>query len=165
MTGRKIIVDTYGGKGGHGGGAFSGKDPSKVDRSAAYAARHIAKNIVAAGISDQIMIQLSYAIGVSSPTSIMVNTFGKSRVNFSDSEISEKISSIFDLTPFGIEERLKLRNPIYSETAAYGHMGRQPLKINKTFDSPYSGKVTKQVELFTWEKLDYVKIIKEKFKL
>ena len=165
LTGRKIIVDTYGGKGGHGGGAFSGKDPSKVDRSAAYAARHIAKNIVAAGISDQIMIQLSYAIGVSSPTSIMVNTFGKSRVNFSDSEISEKISSIFDLTPFGIEERLKLRNPIYSETAAYGHMGRQPLKINKTFDSPYSGKVTKQVELFTWEKLDYVKIIKEKFKL
>ena len=165
LTGRKIIVDTYGGKGGHGGGAFSGKDPSKVDRSAAYAARHIAKNIVAAGISDQIMIQLSYAIGVSSPTSIMVNTFGKSRVNFSDSEISEKISSIFDLTPFGIEERLKLRNPIYSETAAYGHMGRQPIKINKTFDSPYSGKVTKQVELFTWEKLDYVKIIKEKFKL
>ena len=165
LTGRKIIVDTYGGKGGHGGGAFSGKDPSKVDRSAAYAARHIAKNIVAAGISDQIMIQLSYAIGVSSPTSIMVNTFGKSRVNFSDSEISEKISSIFDLTPFGIEERLKLRNPIYSETAAYGHMGRQPIKINKTFDSPYIGKVTKQVELFTWEKLDYVKIIKEKFKL
>ena len=165
LTGRKIIVDTYGGKGGHGGGAFSGKDPSKVDRSAAYAARHIAKNIVAAGISDQIMIQLSYAIGVSPPTSIMVNTFGKSRVNFSDSEISEKISSIFDLTPFGIEERLKLRNPIYSETAAYGHMGRQPLKINKTFDSPYSGRVIKQVELFTWEKLDYVKIIKEKFKL
>ena len=165
LTGRKIIVDTYGGKGGHGGGAFSGKDPSKVDRSAAYAARHIAKNIVAAGISDQIMIQLSYAIGVSSPTSIMVNTFGKSRVNFSDSEISEKISSIFDLTPFGIEKRLKLRKPIYSETAAYGHMGREPIKINKTFDSPYSGKVTKQVELFTWEKLDYVKIIKEKFKL
>ena len=165
LTGRKIIVDTYGGKGGHGGGAFSGKDPSKVDRSAAYAARHIAKNIVAAGISDQITIQLSYAIGVSSPTSIMVNTFGKSKVNFSDSEISEKISSIFDLTPFGIEKRLKLRKPIYSETAAYGHMGREPIKINKTFDSPYSGKVTKQVELFTWEKLDYVKIIKEKFKL
>ena len=165
LTGRKIIVDTYGGKGGHGGGAFSGKDPSKVDRSAAYAARHIAKNIVAAGVSDQITIQLSYAIGVSSPTSIMVNTFGKSKVNFSDSEISEKISSIFDLTPFGIEKRLKLRNPIYSETAAYGHMGREPIKINKTFDSPYSGKVTKQVELFTWEKLDYVKIIKEKFKL
>ncbi|MBU78759.1 MAG: methionine adenosyltransferase [Flavobacteriales bacterium] len=165
LTGRKIIVDTYGGKGGHGGGAFSGKDPSKVDRSAAYAARHIAKNIVAAGVSDQITIQLSYAIGVSSPTSIMVNTFGKSKVNFSDSEISEKISSIFDLTPFGIEKRLKLRKPIYSETAAYGHMGREPIKINKTFDSPYSGKVTKQVELFTWEKLDYVKIIKEKFKL
>ena len=165
LTGRKIIVDTYGGKGGNGGGAFSGKDPSKVDRSAAYAARHIAKNIVAAGVSDQITIQLSYAIGVSSPTSIMVDTFGKSKVNFSDSEISEKISSIFDLTPFGIEKRLKLRKPIYSETAAYGHMGREPIKINKTFDSPYSGKVTKQVELFTWEKLDYVKIIKEKFKL
>tara|TARA_Y100000768_G_scaffold232196_1_gene175406 strand:- start:2202 stop:3455 length:1254 start_codon:yes stop_codon:yes gene_type:complete len=165
LTGRKIIIDTYGGKGGHGGGAFSGKDPSKVDRSAAYAARHIAKNIVAAGVSDEMAIQLSYAIGVSSPTSIMVNTFGKSKVNLSDFEISKKISSIFDLTPFGIEERLKLRNPIYSETAAYGHMGRKPLKINKTFDSPYSGRVTKQVELFTWEKLDYVKIIKEKFKL
>ena len=165
LTGRKIIIDTYGGKGGHGGGAFSGKDPSKVDRSAAYAARHIAKNIVAAGVSDEMTIQLSYAIGVSSPTSIMVNTFGKSKVNLSDFEISKKISSIFDLTPFGIEERLKLRNPIYSETAAYGHMGRKPLKINKTFDSPYSGRVTKQVELFTWEKLDYVKIIKEKFKL
>ena len=165
LTGRKIIIDTYGGKGGHGGGAFSGKDPSKVDRSAAYAARHIAKNIVAAGVSDEMTIQLSYAIGVSSPTSIMVNTFGKSKVNLSDFEISKKISSIFDLTPFGIEERLKLRNPIYSETAAYGHMGRKPLKINKIFDSPYSGRVTKQVELFTWEKLDYVKIIKEKFKL
>ena len=165
LTGRKIIIDTYGGKGGHGGGAFSGKDPSKVDRSAAYAARHIAKNIVAAGVSDEMAIQLSYAIGVSSPTSIMVNTFGKSKVNLSDFEISKKISSIFDLTPFGIEERLKLRNPIYSETAAYGHMGRKPIKINKTFDSPYSGRVTKQVELFTWEKLDYVKIIKEKFKL
>ena len=165
LTGRKIIIDTYGGKGGHGGGAFSGKDPSKVDRSAAYAARHIAKNIVAAGVSDEMGIQLSYAIGVTSPTSIMVNTFGKSKVNLSDFEISKKISSIFDLTPFGIEERLKLRNPIYSETAAYGHMGRKPLKINKTFDSPYSGRVTKQVELFTWEKLDYVKIIKEKFKL
>ena len=165
LTGRKIIIDTYGGKGGHGGGAFSGKDPSKVDRSAAYAARHIAKNIVAAGVSDEMTIQLSYAIGVTSPTSIMVNTFGKSKVNLSDFEISKKISSIFDLTPFGIEERLKLRNPIYSETAAYGHMGRKPLKINKTFDSPYSGRVTKQVELFTWEKLDYVKIIKEKFKL
>ena len=165
LTGRKIIIDTYGGKGGHGGGAFSGKDPSKVDRSAAYAARHIAKNIVAAGVSDEMTIQLSYAIGVTSPTSIMVNTFGKSKVNLSDFEISKKISSIFDLTPFGIEERLKLRNPIYSETAAYGHMGRKPLKINKIFDSPYSGRVTKQVELFTWEKLDYVKIIKEKFKL
>ena len=165
LTGRKIIIDTYGGKGGHGGGAFSGKDPSKVDRSAAYAARHIAKNIVAAGVSDEITIQLSYAIGVSSPTSIMVNTFGKSKVSLSDFEISKKISSIFDLTPFGIEDRLKLRNPIYSETSAYGHMGRKPQKINKTFDSPYSGRISKVVELFTWEKLDYINIIKEKFKL
>ena len=165
LTGRKIIIDTYGGKGGHGGGAFSGKDPSKVDRSAAYAARHIAKNIVAAGVSDEITILLSYAIGVSSPTSIMVNTFGKSKVSLSDFEISKKISSIFDLTPFGIEDRLKLRNPIYSETSAYGHMGRKPQKINKTFDSPYSGRISKVVELFTWEKLDYINIIKEKFKL
>ena len=165
LTGRKIIVDTYGGKGGHGGGAFSGKDPSKVDRSAAYAARHIAKNIVAAGVADEVLIQLSYAIGVSSPTSILVDTYGKSKVSFSDSEISEKLSKIFDLTPYGIEERLKLRNPIYSETAAYGHMGRLPQKLIKTFDSPYSGKVSKEVELFTWEKLDYINKIKKTFQL
>ena len=165
LTGRKIIVDTYGGKGGHGGGAFSGKDPSKVDRSAAYAARHIAKNIVAAGITDEALIQLSYAIGVSSPTSILVDTYGKSKVNFSDSQISKKLSKIFDLTPYGIEKRLKLRNPIYSETAAYGHMGRVPRTILKNFDSPYSGRVSKEVELFTWEKLDYINKIKNTFQL
>lgn len=165
LTGRKIIVDTYGGKGGHGGGAFSGKDPSKVDRSAAYAARHIAKNIVAAGVADEVLIQLSYAIGVSSPTSILVDTYGKSKVSFSDSEISENLFKIFDLTPYGIEKRLKLRNPIYSETSAYGHMGRLPQKLIKTFDSPYSGKVSKEVELFTWEKLDYIDIIKKTFQL
>tara|TARA_B100001059_G_C17826427_1_gene581681 strand:+ start:140 stop:1393 length:1254 start_codon:yes stop_codon:yes gene_type:complete len=165
LTGRKIIVDTYGGKGGHGGGAFSGKDPSKVDRSAAYAARHIAKNIVAAGITDEAMIQLSYAIGVSSPTSILVDTYGKSKVKFSDSQISEKLSKIFDLTPYGIEKRLKLRNPIYSETAAYGHMGRLPQTIIKNFDSPYSGRISKEVELFTWEKLDYINKIKNTFQL
>ena len=165
LTGRKIIVDTYGGKGGHGGGAFSGKDPSKVDRSAAYAARHIAKNIVAAGITDEAMIQLSYAIGVSSPTSILVDTYGKSKVKFSDSQISKKLSKIFDLTPYGIEKRLKLRNPIYSETAAYGHMGRLPQTIVKNFDSPYSGRVSKEVELFTWEKLDYINKIKNTFQL
>ena len=165
LTGRKIIVDTYGGKGGHGGGAFSGKDPSKVDRSAAYAARHMAKNIVAAGVSDEVLIQLSYAIGVSFPTSILVDTYGKSKVDFSDSEISKKLSNIFDLTPYGIEKRLKLRNPIYSETAAYGHMGRQPQTVIKTFDSPYSGRITKEVELFTWEKLDYINKIKKALKL
>ncbi len=165
LTGRKIIVDTYGGKGGHGGGAFSGKDPSKVDRSAAYAARHIAKNIVAAGITDEAMIQLSYAIGVSSPTSILVDTYGKSKVKFSDSQISKKLSKIFDLTPYGIEKRLKLRNPIYSETAAYGHMGRLPQTIIKNFDSPYSGRISKEVELFTWEKLDYINKIKNTFQL
>ena len=165
LTGRKIIVDTYGGKGGHGGGAFSGKDPSKVDRSAAYAARHMAKNIVAAGVSDEVLIQLSYAIGVPFPTSILVDTYGKSKVDFSDSEISKKLSNIFDLTPYGIEKRLKLRNPIYSETAAYGHMGRQPQTVIKTFDSPYSGRITKEVELFTWEKLDYINKIKKALKL
>jgi len=165
LTGRKIIVDTYGGKGGHGGGAFSGKDPSKVDRSAAYAARHIAKNIVAAGVTDEVLVQLSYAIGVSSPTSILVDTYGKSKVNLSDSEISKKLSKIFDLTPYGIEKRLKLRNPIYFETASYGHMGQQPQTIIKHFDSPYSGRVSKEVELFTWEKLDYINKIKNTFKL
>jgi len=165
LIGRKIIVDTYGGKGGHGGGAFSGKDPSKVDRSAAYAARHIAKNIVAAGVTDEVLVQLSYAIGVSSPTSILVDTYGKSKVNLSDSEISKKLSKIFDLTPYGIEKRLKLRNPIYFETASYGHMGQQPQTIIKHFDSPYSGRVSKEVELFTWEKLDYINKIKNTFKL
>jgi len=156
LTGRKIIVDTYGGKGGHGGGAFSGKDPSKVDRSAAYAARHIAKNLVAAGIADEILVQLSYAIGISEPTSIYLNTFGTSKVEFSDSIIAKKVKKIFDLTPYGIEKRLKLRSPIYFETSAYGHMGRKPRKILKKFESPYNGKIELEVELFTWEKLDYV---------
>ncbi|MEN8768480.1 MAG: methionine adenosyltransferase [Candidatus Arcticimaribacter sp.] len=165
LTGRKIIVDTYGGKGGHGGGAFSGKDPSKVDRSAAYAARHIAKNIVAAGISDELLVQLSYAIGVAEPTSIAVNTYGKSNVALTDGEIAEKIKSIFDLTPYGIEQRLKLRTPIYSETAAYGHMGRTPETIKKTFSSPYSGTKEIEVELFTWEKLDQVDAVKTAFNL
>ena len=165
LTGRKIIVDTYGGKGGHGGGAFSGKDPSKVDRSAAYAARHIAKNLVAAGVAEELLVQLSYAIGVAKPTSIAVNTYGKSNVNLSDGEIAEKIQSIFDLTPYGIEQRLKLRTPIYAETAAYGHMGRTPETITKTFKSPYSGEVSLQVELFTWEKLDQVEVIKKVFNL
>ena len=165
LTGRKIIVDTYGGKGGHGGGAFSGKDPSKVDRSAAYASRHIAKNLVAAGIADELLVQLSYAIGVAQPTSIAVNTYGKSKVNLTDGAIAEKIISLFDLTPYGIEQRLKLRTPIYSETAAYGHMGREPRTITKTFESPYSGKITQEVELFTWEKLDHINEIKKEFNL
>jgi len=165
LTGRKIIVDTYGGKGGHGGGAFSGKDPSKVDRSAAYASRHIAKNLVAAGISDELLVQLSYAIGVAEPTSIAVNTYGKSKVNLTDGEIAEKIKSIFDLTPFGIEQRLKLRTPIYSETAAYGHMGRTPETVTKTFTSPYSGTKEVEVELFTWEKLDQIQEVKTAFNL
>ena len=165
LTGRKIIVDTYGGKGGHGGGAFSGKDPSKVDRSAAYAARHIAKNLVAAGVSDELLVQLSYAIGVAEPTSIAVNTYGKSNVAFTDGEVAQKIKSIFDLTPYGIEQRLKLRTPIYSETAAYGHMGRTPETISKTFTSPYSGEKEVEVELFTWEKLDQVEEIKAAFNL
>ena len=165
LTGRKIIVDTYGGKGAHGGGAFSGKDPSKVDRSAAYAARHIAKNLVAAGVSKEILVQLSYAIGVVEPTSININTYNTSIVSFSDAEIAKKVSEIFDLRPYAIENRLKLRNPIYLETAAYGHMGRQPKKISKVFESPYSGRVEKTVELFTWEKLDYLNEIKNTFKL
>ena len=165
LTGRKIIIDTYGGKGGHGGGAFSGKDPSKVDRSAAYAARHIAKNLVAAGISDELLVQLSYAIGVAKPTSIAVNTYGKSNIALTDGEIAEKIKSIFDLTPYGIEQRLKLRTPIYSETAAYGHMGRTPETITKTFTSPYSGTKEVEVELFTWEKLDQVEAVKTGFNL
>jgi S-adenosylmethionine synthetase len=165
LTGRKIIVDTYGGKGAHGGGAFSGKDPSKVDRSAAYAARHIAKNLVAAGVAKEILVQLSYAIGVVEPTSININTYNTSKVSLSDPEIAEKISEIFDLRPYAIENRLKLRNPIYLETAAYGHMGRQPQVITKVFESPYSGRVEKTVELFTWEKLDYSIKIKNTFKL
>ena len=163
LTGRKIIVDTYGGKGAHGGGAFSGKDPSKVDRSAAYAARHIAKNIVAAGVAKEILVQLSYAIGVVAPTSINVNTFKTAKVPLSDVAIAEKVSQIFDLRPYAIEQRLKLRNPIYLETAAYGHMGRSPQKITKVFESPYSGRVEKKVELFTWEKLDYLNKIKNTF--
>jgi S-adenosylmethionine synthetase len=165
LTGRKIIVDTYGGKGGHGGGAFSGKDPSKVDRSAAYAARHMAKNLVASGLADEVLVQLSYAIGVVEPTSIFIDTYGSSKIDLSDAEIAAKAASLFDLRPYAIEQRLKLRNPMYLETASYGHMGRQPVKITKTFQSPYNGKVSKEVELFTWEKLDYVKLIKKEFQL
>ena len=165
LTGRKIIVDTYGGKGGHGGGAFSGKDPSKVDRSAAYAARHMAKNLVAAGVADEILIQMSYAIGIVEPTSIFIDTYGTSKVNLSDTKIASIASRLFDMRPYAIENRLKLRNPIYLETASYGHMGRQPSKTNKTFKSPYNGEFSKEVELFTWEKLDYVKLIKREFQL
>ena len=165
LTGRKIIVDTYGGKGAHGGGAFSGKDPSKVDRSAAYAARHIAKNLVAAGVADEILVQVSYAIGVAKPMNIFVNTYGKSKLNISDSEIAKKVNQIFDMRPKAIEDRLKLRNPIYEDTAAYGHMGREPRKVVKTFTSPYFPAVTKEVELFTWEKLDYVDKVKEAFRM
>jgi len=163
LTGRKIIVDTYGGRGAHGGGAFSGKDPSKVDRSAAYASRHIAKNLVAAGVADEILVQLAYAIGVAEPVGVFVNTYGRANVELSDAEIAEKVKAIFDLRPAAIEERLKLRNPIYLETAAYGHMGRTPIKVTKKFESPYAGKVEKEVELFTWEKLDFVNEIKDAF--
>ncbi len=163
LTGRKIIVDTYGGKGAHGGGAFSGKDPSKVDRSAAYAARHIAKNAVAAGIADEILVQLSYAIGVAMPTSIFVDTYQTSHVDFSDSEIAKKLETLFDLTPYGIEQRLKLRTPIYAETAAYGHMGRTPKTVKKVFESPYNGKIVHEVELFPWEKLDAVSLLQSSF--
>ncbi|MBO5720197.1 MAG: methionine adenosyltransferase [Bacteroidales bacterium] len=165
LTGRKIIVDTYGGKGAHGGGAFSGKDPSKVDRSAAYAARHIAKNLVAAGVADEALIQLSYAIGVAEPISIYVNTYGTAKNGLKDSEIAEKVNEIFDLRPYAIEERLKLRNPIYEETAAYGHMGREPKIVIKKFSSRYTQEIIKEVELFTWEKLDYVDIIKKAFNI
>ncbi|GGE23527.1 methionine adenosyltransferase [Psychroflexus planctonicus] len=165
LTGRKIIVDTYGGKGAHGGGAFSGKDPSKVDRSAAYAARHIAKNMVAAGLADEILVQISYAIGVKEPTSIYVNTYNTSKMSLSDGEIAKKLRSIFDLTPAGIEKTLKLRNPIYLETAAYGHMGKSPEIVTKNYYSAYSGEVTKEVELFTWEKLDYVERLQKEFGL
>ncbi|MDP4185666.1 MAG: methionine adenosyltransferase, partial [Bacteroidota bacterium] len=165
LTGRKIIVDTYGGRGAHGGGAFSGKDPSKVDRSAAYAARHIAKNLVAAGVANQILVQLAYAIGIAEPVNIYVNTYGKSNISLSDGEIAAKVGELFDLRPKAIEERLKLRKPIYQETAAYGHMGRTPVKVVKTYESPYWGKYEEEVELFTWEKLDYVDKIKESFGL
>ena len=163
LTGRKIIVDTYGGRGAHGGGAFSGKDPSKVDRSAAYAARHIAKNLVAAGVADEVLVQLAYAIGVAEPVGVYVNSYGRSNVNLSDAEIAEKVKSIFDLRPSAIERRLSLRNPIYLESAAYGHMGRTPVTVSKNFESPYWGKVEKEVELFTWEKLNFVDRIKETF--
>ena len=165
LTGRKIIVDTYGGRGAHGGGAFSGKDPSKVDRSAAYAARHIAKNLVAAGVADEILVQLSYAIGVAEPISIYVNTYGKRRVALSDGEIAEKVRTLFDLRPYAIEERLKLRTPIYTETANHGHMGHQPRFKTKTFKCKGQPDKQIEVELFTWEKLDYVDKIKAAFDL
>ena len=165
LTGRKIIVDTYGGKGAHGGGAFSGKDPSKVDRSAAYATRHIAKNLVAAGLCDEVLVQVSYAIGVAKPTSINVNTYGTSKVSLTDGEISKIVEGIFDMRPYFIEQRLKLRNPIYSETAAYGHMGRTPETVTKTFSAPGGLTKTVTVDLFTWEKLDFVDAVKTAFKL
>ena len=165
LTGRKIIVDTYGGKGAHGGGAFSGKDPSKVDRSAAYAARHIAKNMVAAGVADEMLVQISYAIGVAEPVSIFVDTYGRSHVSMSDGEIAQKIKELFDLRPYAIEQRLKLRNPIYEETAAYGHMGREPQWVTKRFESKYRETKEVKVELFTWEKLDYVERIRKVFNL
>jgi S-adenosylmethionine synthetase len=165
LTGRKIIVDTYGGKGGHGGGAFSGKDPSKVDRSGAYATRHIAKNLVAAGLCDEVLVQVSYAIGVAKPTSIYVNTYGTSKVNMTDGEIGKIVETIFDMRPYFIEQRLKLRNPIYLETAAYGHMGRKNEIVTKSFRA-YDGKIeTREVELFTWEKLDFVDKVKAAFGL
>ncbi|GAB3723750.1 methionine adenosyltransferase [Spirosoma lituiforme] len=164
LTGRKIIVDTYGGKGAHGGGAFSGKDPSKVDRSAAYATRHIAKNLVAAGLCDQVLVQVSYAIGVAKPCGLYVNTYGTSKVGISDGEIAEKVAAIFDMRPYAIEQRLKLRNPIYSETAAYGHMGRKNEVVKKTFGANGQTKEV-EVELFTWEKLDFVDQVKTEFGL
>lgn len=163
LTGRKIIVDTYGGRGAHGGGAFSGKDPSKVDRSAAYAARHIAKNLVKAGVADEALVQVAYAIGVARPVSLYVNTNGTAHVDKTDAEISAIVDEIFDMRPYAIEQRLKLRAPIYQETASYGHMGRTPIKVTKTFSSKYEGEKTVEVELFTWEKCDYVDVIKEKF--
>jgi S-adenosylmethionine synthetase len=163
LTGRKIIVDTYGGKGAHGGGAFSGKDPSKVDRSAAYATRHIAKNLVAAGLCDQVLVQVSYAIGVAKPCGLFIDTYGTAKVNLTDGEIARKVEAIFDMRPYFIEQRLKLRNPIYSETAAYGHMGRKNEIVKKEFTGPNGQKVSKEVELFTWEKLDYVDAVKSAF--
>ncbi|MCX6194476.1 MAG: methionine adenosyltransferase domain-containing protein, partial [Cytophagales bacterium] len=163
LTGRKIIVDTYGGKGAHGGGAFSGKDPSKVDRSAAYATRHIAKNLVAAGLCDQVLVQVSYAIGVAKPCGLFIDTYGTAKVDMTDGEIARKVEAIFDMRPYFIEQRLKLRNPIYSETAAYGHMGRKNEIVTKEFTGPNGQKVSKVVELFTWEKLDYVDTVKTAF--
>mgnify|MGYP006139960127 FL=1 len=163
LTGRKIIVDTYGGKGAHGGGAFSGKDPSKVDRSAAYATRHIAKNLVAAGLCDQVLVQVSYAIGVAKPCGLFIDTYGTAKVDMTDGEIARKVEAIFDMRPYFIEQRLKLRNPIYSETAAYGHMGRKNEIVTKQFTGPNGQKVSKEVELFTWEKLDYVDAVKSAF--
>ena len=163
LTGRKIIVDTYGGKGAHGGGAFSGKDPSKVDRSAAYATRHIAKNLVAAGIAEEVLVQVAYAIGVAEPVGLYVNTYGTSKVNLNDGQIAEKLNEIFDLRPYAIEQRFNLRSPIYSETAAYGHMGRNPEKIKKEFTAADGSKINVEVELFPWEKLDYVEKIKSSF--
>uniref|UniRef100_UPI003563FE97 methionine adenosyltransferase n=1 Tax=Muriicola sp. TaxID=2020856 RepID=UPI003563FE97 len=165
LTGRKIVVDTYGGKGAHGGGAFSGKDPSKVDRSAAYAARHAAKNLVAAGVADEILVQISYAIGVVKPTSVFVDTYGTAKVDMTDGEIAKIVSDLFDFRPFAIEERLKLRNPIYLETAAYGHMGKEPRIVTKVFESPYNGRIKREVELFTWEKLDMVDVVREAFNI
>jgi S-adenosylmethionine synthetase len=165
LTGRKIIVDTYGGKGAHGGGAFSGKDPSKVDRSAAYATRHIAKNLVAAGVADEILVQVSYAIGVVEPMGIYVSTYGSANVDMTDGEIARKVSEVFDMRPYAIETRLKLRNPMYSESAAYGHMGREPQIVKKTFHASNGEVFNRDVELFTWEKLDYVDKVKKAFGL
>jgi S-adenosylmethionine synthetase len=165
LTGRKIIVDTYGGKGAHGGGAFSGKDPSKVDRSAAYATRHIAKNMVAAGLCDEVLVQVSYAIGVAEPCGLYINTYGTSKVSMTDGEMATRIGEIFDMRPYFIEQRLKLRNPIYQETAAYGHMGRRNEVVTKHFTAPDGSKVSREVELFTWEKLDYVDQVKTAFGL
>jgi S-adenosylmethionine synthetase len=165
LTGRKIIVDTYGGKGAHGGGAFSGKDPSKVDRSAAYATRHIAKNLVAAGLCDEVLVQVSYAIGVAKPCGLFVNTYGTAKVGMTDGEIARKCEEIFDMRPYAIEQRLKLRNPMYSETAAYGHMGRKNEVVTKTFTAPDGTQLVKEIELFTWEKLDYVDQVKTAFGL
>jgi S-adenosylmethionine synthetase len=163
LTGRKIIVDTYGGKGAHGGGAFSGKDPSKVDRSAAYATRHLAKNLVAAGVADEVLVQVSYAIGVAKPTSINVKTFGSAKVDLTDGQIGTIAESVFDMRPYAIEQRFKLRNPIYSETAAYGHMGRKNEVVTKVFNKGKENEKKVQVELFTWEKLDYVPKVKAAF--
>jgi len=165
LTGRKIIVDTYGGKGAHGGGAFSGKDPSKVDRSAAYATRHIAKNLVAAGVCDEVLVQVSYAIGVAEPMGIYINTYGTAKVDLQDGEIARIVESVFEMKPYFIEQRLKLRNPIYLETASYGHMGRDPKTVTKKFVSPDGREINIEVELFTWEKLDYVEKVKAAFKL